>query len=230
MLLLHSLPNGFTHQMKINEFSLMDYVQKVTLKTKTTNMAEMSRAVKKLTFGGGNERTFAGLKSALQQSPMHNFIVLISDELGDDTTDKALKADILKLRDATQSKVFFLMVPPNAATWKSMKTTFKDIGTVIDIKNTNTTIPQVVEALKKSAICNTQVATPSGSTTTPATTRTTTAPLTTRATNKPATTTAGSGQTTTAGSGKNGKNGNNGKNGKNGNNGKSGVSGKSAGR
>ena len=98
----------------------MDYVQKVTLKTKTTNMAEMSRAVQKLTFGGGNERTFAGLKSALQQSPMHNFIVLISDELGDDTTDKKLKEDILKLREATQSKIFFLMVPPNAKTWKSM--------------------------------------------------------------------------------------------------------------
>ena len=135
--------------MNINEFSLLDYVQKVTLKTKTTNMAEMSRAVQKLTFGGGNERTFAGLRSALQQSPMHNFIVLISDELGDDTTDKKLKEDILKLRDATQSKIFFLMVPPNAKIWKSMKTNFNDIGTVIDIKNTNTTIPQVIESLKK---------------------------------------------------------------------------------
>ena len=91
----------------------------------------------------------------------------------------ALKADILKLRDTTQSKIFFLMVPPNAATWKSMKNNFKDIGTVIDIKNTNTTIPQVIEALKKSTICNTQLATSTGTTTTPATTKNTTATVTT---------------------------------------------------
>ena len=183
--------------MNINEFTLMDYVQKISLKTKTTNHAELTQAVQNLTFGGSNELTFAGLKSALQQSPRHNFIVLISDEVGDDTTDKALKADILKLRDATQSKIFFLMVPPNTNTWKSMQNNFKDIGTVIDIKNTKTVIPQIIDSLKKSTICNTHLASSPATTTTSAmTSSTTTTAATTSTVSTTSTTTTTTASTT----------------------------------
>ena len=115
----------------------------------------MTEAVRNLPASGGDQAlTLAGLKVALQQSNTRNFILLFSDEVGDDLTDRTLMDEILVLKNSTKSEIMFLMVPSSNKTFEAMKTELGEIGEVINIQNRQTSTAEVVEVLKKSVLCS----------------------------------------------------------------------------
>ena len=121
----------------------------------------MTEAVRNLPASGGDQAlTLAGLKEALQQSNTRNFILLFSDEVGDDLTDQTLMDEILALKNSTKSEIVFLMVPNSNKTFEAMKTDLGDFGEVINIQNRQTSTAEVVEVLKKSKMCSSPASNP----------------------------------------------------------------------
>jgi len=144
----------------ILKYTMLTYVDNVTLTIETELNEEMSAEVDELAngkFKGKNESTFKGLKRALDQAKQNNFIVLFSDEVGDDTTDPAAKQEIIDLVASTESKIFFLMIPRDNHPLEDMENNFEGIGTVIDItsQDQQDTINMVLDGLKQSEICDT---------------------------------------------------------------------------
>ena len=137
---------------------MLTYVDNVTLTLETELNEDMSDEVDELAngvFTGRNEMTFKGLKRALDQAKQNNFIVLFSDEIGDDTTDTAAKEEIIDLVANTQSKIFFLMRPRDGHPLEEMENNFEGIGTVIDTTSLDQqdVINMVLDGLKQSEIC-----------------------------------------------------------------------------
>ena len=111
-------------------------------------------------FDGGTERTFSGLKFALESSPWHTFVCVFTDELGDDTDEVAAREEVKRFKEATHSEIFFMIVPGAAtrgrggAPIKTFVDQLGDIGQVIDLKNvTNNGVGEVVEKMLDTVIC-----------------------------------------------------------------------------
>ena len=69
---------------------------------------------------GTRELTFAGLKHALQSVNKNAFVCVWTDEIGDDTSNTALKAEILSLKKSTKSEIFIMAVtkPPKTRQYR----------------------------------------------------------------------------------------------------------------
>merc|ERR1719427_1445714 len=108
---------------------------------------------------GDRATTFAALKHALGAAKKSAFICVWTDELGEDTKDAALKAEILDVASATNSIIFFMVIPDSL--WYNHKVKleqfnarFSDLGHVMDIKNDPDVITKMIQIMKKSGICN----------------------------------------------------------------------------
>lgn len=107
-------------------------------------------------FHGGTELTLAGVKFALEKSEWHNFIVVFTDELGDDTTNQTLVKDIESLKESTHSEIFFLVVPKGERI-ESFWSVLAGIGHVIDIKDRTYSERQVFNIMEDSLICQEKI-------------------------------------------------------------------------
>ena len=98
-------------QVNISRHYLFTYVDYIEERLVTTNHQTFLNTINTWdTFGGNNELTFAALKHAMEQVATNAFVCIWTDEIGDDTDDAALKADILKLKADTNSEIFFMVV------------------------------------------------------------------------------------------------------------------------
>ena len=80
-------------------------------------------------FSGDVEATFAGLKFSLEQSSCHNYIMVFTDEIGDDVNNAILKDEIITLRDEKKSCIFFVVIDYGyGVQWEEF---FGDVGNVI---------------------------------------------------------------------------------------------------
>ena len=61
-------------------------------------------------FEGVQEKTFAGLKHALQSVSRNAFVCVWTDAIGDDTSNAVLKNEILTLKQSTQSEIFIMAI------------------------------------------------------------------------------------------------------------------------
>ena len=59
-------------------------------------------------YYGSKELTFAGLKHALKSVNKNAFVCVWTDEIGDDTNEASLKAQILSLKASTKSEIFIM--------------------------------------------------------------------------------------------------------------------------
>ena len=131
-------------------------------------------------FGGGNELIFTALKHALKE------VSIWTAEIGNDTKNATLKNEILKLKAATRSEIFFMVITDkktrkgkralgnkkdgdddndkkrrqNRAKISNFEATFGDIGYVMDISKDHAVISNIIEKMKQSAICNQKLAAP----------------------------------------------------------------------
>ena len=141
-------------QVNPASYTLMDYVTTVQVTSTTTSSGAFQSAISGINvFSGGTELTFMGLLEALKLSPCHNFIMVFTDEIGNDTYDSALKAQILALRDQKKSIIFFMVVAhSNLALYQY---TFGDIGHVmkIDVPDLNPVLQGVTKRMIEADIC-----------------------------------------------------------------------------
>jgi len=143
-------------QVDPTSYTLLDYVTTVQIGITTPSSGVFENAIKSLSFAGSRELTFEGLYKALTLSPCHNFIMLFTDEIGDDTTDQTLKEQIISLRDQKKSVIFFMIVA-SSSNFPTFQTTFGDIGYVFQINvhesQLNTVLEQVTEIMVESDLC-----------------------------------------------------------------------------
>ena len=107
-------------------------------------------------YYGSQENTLHGLKHALQSVNKNAFVCVWTDELGDDNNDAALKAEVLSLKNSTQSEIFIMARGLRSrayGTFSEFETTFADIGHVIDITEPDV-VEKVIKIMKSSALCN----------------------------------------------------------------------------
>ena len=137
------------------DYTLLDFVTTVHVTTTTSSQDVFHDAVDNLTISGGSrELTFAGIRATLQATSCHNFIVVITDEIGQDTDDVALKSEILVLKSLTKSEIVFLVVSGSATHLSQMEEKFGEIGHVIDVADNVHAIKEVVDLMEASAICS----------------------------------------------------------------------------
>eukprot|EP00092_Neocalanus_flemingeri_P015021 GFUD01016223.1.p1 GENE.GFUD01016223.1~~GFUD01016223.1.p1 ORF type:complete len:619 (-),score=121.89 GFUD01016223.1:121-1809(-) len=105
-------------KVNIDRNYLFSYVTSVTSILETQDYQVFRDKVQNWnSFGGGTELTFAGLKHAISQVNKNAFVCVWTDEIGDDTNDATLKAEIIDLKSKTNSEIFFMVVAnkdPNA--------------------------------------------------------------------------------------------------------------------
>merc|ERR1712042_341636 len=119
-------------QVNINRHYLFTYVDTIQQRQITTDYKEFANTIQNWgTYKGSRELTFTAIKHAMEQVATNAFVCVWSDEIGDDTNDAALKADILRLKASTNSEIFFMAV--NAINIDEFKHKFGDIGYVMDI-------------------------------------------------------------------------------------------------
>jgi hypothetical protein len=141
-------------QVGVMDYTLLDYVTTVHVTTTTSSKAVFYDAVANLTISGGSkEHTFAGLLTALQMSNCHNFICVLTDEIGDDTNNLVLKEEILIRKSLSKSEIFFMVMPGSKTPLTTFQEIFADIGHVIDITNKIKAVKDVVDIMKASEIC-----------------------------------------------------------------------------
>ena len=102
-------------------------------------------------FSGAYEATFEGLKFSLEQSPCHNYIMVFTDETGNDVNDATLKNEIINLRDEKKSCIFFVVIDYGfSVPWEAK---FGEVGNIIQIDiqrgDTAPTQEQLDEAMEK---------------------------------------------------------------------------------
>ena len=61
-------------------------------------------------FSGGTELTFADLKHAISKVNRNTFVCVWTDDIGDDTNNAVLEAEIIKLKEKTNIEIFFMVV------------------------------------------------------------------------------------------------------------------------
>ena len=125
-------------KVDVLDYTLMNYISDVHVTSTTSNIKMFLRAVATVQLGNaqvGTESTFASLKFALELSPCHNFIVVFTDEVGDETDNWRLKKEILNLKAERKSEIFFLVSQFEEYGNKlpEMRRVFEDIGYVIDL-------------------------------------------------------------------------------------------------
>ena len=148
----------FTQAVDIKKYTMFTYVENVTTTLQTESNDVMSDEVADLAngvFTGTTELTFLGLKTALEVAKKNNFIVLFSDEVGNDADNATVKQEIIDMVSDSQSRIVFLMIASNEHPLDKMKENFDDIGTVIDIKSHDQqeTINMIIDELIASEIC-----------------------------------------------------------------------------
>ena len=175
-------------QVNIDLHYLFTYVDTIQAALTTTNHSEFSSEINNWsTFQGSQELTFTALKHAMEQVATNAFVCIWTDEIGDDTNNATLKAEILNLKATTNSEIFFMAVTKQAPTStpsparKSrdveendeddiaknranlniahFKAKFDDIGHVMDITNDQNVITRIIQIMKETAICD-QMSTP----------------------------------------------------------------------
>ena len=100
-------------------------------------------------YYGSQEKTLTGLKHALQKVNKNAFVCVWTDELGDDNNDAALRAEVLSLKNSTQSEIFIM----SYGRFADFEKTFEGIGYVMDITDPNV-VENVITLMKSSALCN----------------------------------------------------------------------------
>ena len=149
-----------TREVDVVDYTLMNYVKQVQVMSTTSSSNTFYDDINNLqTWEGGTEYTFAGLRAALERSPCHNFIVVFTDEVGDDTYNQSLKKKIIKLKDKKKSEIFFMVTQrhPKLVKWKlaKMKKVFDGIGHIIDLDNERQNpVKAVVDLMIASDICD----------------------------------------------------------------------------
>ena len=137
-------------------YTLLDYVTNVQIGITTPSSGVFENAIKSLNFAGSRELTFGGLHKALSLSPCHNFIMVFTDEIGDDTNDPAMKQQIISLRDQKKSVIFFMIVA-SSSNFPVFESTFGDIGYVFQINvpepELNSVLERVTEIMVESDLC-----------------------------------------------------------------------------
>ena len=127
-------------------YTLMDYETSVKIVSTHTNSGSFKTAIEGIDrFSGGTELTYKGLLEALKLSPCHNFIMVFTDEIGNDTNDPTLKAQILSLRDQKKSIIFFMIVGDHAY----FESVFGDVGRVFKIDVPSSEFNKVLESVTK---------------------------------------------------------------------------------
>lgn len=142
-------------QVDPHSFTLMDYVSTVQITSTHSSGETFKTAIEAINyFSGGTELTFGGLLEALKLAACHNFIMVFTDEIGNDTNDPVLKEQILNLRDATQSIIFFMIV----GSLPMFEAVFGDIGHVFQINvpedELSLVLQNVTDIMINSDICN----------------------------------------------------------------------------
>ena len=100
-----------TKKFNIDQHYLFSYVTSVHSVVKTDDYNIFRDNVQNWnSFSGGTELTFAGLKHALSQVNTNAFVCIWTDEIGDDTHDATLEAEIIALKTKTKSEIFFMIV------------------------------------------------------------------------------------------------------------------------
>jgi len=98
-------------QVNIDRHYLFTYVTTIKAALTTTNHSEFSSKINNWnSFGGGTELTFTALKHAMEQVATNAFVCVWTDEIGDDTNNATLKAEILDLKATTNSEIFFMAI------------------------------------------------------------------------------------------------------------------------
>ena len=129
----------------MGDYTLIKYLETVSVKISTamdcvlrfslqialttTDRTEFQTAIDNTQFSGAIELTFEGLKVSLEQSPCYNYIMVFTDEEGNDSGDTDLKNEIITLRDEKASCIFFVVIEKGYNFQWEQK--FGDIGTVI---------------------------------------------------------------------------------------------------
>jgi len=140
--------------VEMGDYTLIDYVPTASISLTTSERSDFQTAISNITdFSGSYEATFEGLKFSLEQSPCNNYIMVFTDEIGNDVNDATLKKEIITLRDEKKSCIFFVVFDSGRGTpWEQ---TFGDVGNVIQIdmgrssKNLRQIQAKVEEAMKK---------------------------------------------------------------------------------
>ena len=98
-------------QVNIDRHYLFSYVDTIQAALTTTNHSEFSSVLNNWnTFRGSRELTFTALKHAMEEVATNAFVCVWTDEIGDDTNNATLKADILNLKATTNSEIFFMVI------------------------------------------------------------------------------------------------------------------------
>jgi len=118
----------------IGDYTLIDYVPTSSITLTTSERSDFQTAISNITeFSGAYEATFEGLKFSLEQSPCYNYIIVFTDEIGNDVNNATLKNEIINVRDKKKSCIFFVVFEWNRGRipWEQ---TFGDVGNVIQIE------------------------------------------------------------------------------------------------
>ena len=106
------------------------------------------------TYSGSRELTFAGLIHALKFVNTNTFVCVWTDEIGDDTSNATLKAEILSLKASTQSEIFIMAVSKaGGQSLQQFENVFADIGHVMDVTNDPDVVDKTINHMKSSTIC-----------------------------------------------------------------------------
>jgi hypothetical protein len=103
--------------VNIDRHYLFTYVDTIQSAITTQNPQDFKDTINNCSsFTGSRELTFAALKHAMEQVNTNAFVCVWTDEIGDDTNDASLEAEILNLKASTNSEIFFMVVtrPLNA--------------------------------------------------------------------------------------------------------------------
>jgi len=139
-------------QVNINRHYLFTYVDTIQQRQITTDYKEFANTIKNWgTYKGSRELTFTAIKHAMEQVATNAFVCVWSDEIGDDTNNAALKADVLRLKASTNSEIFFMAV--NAKNIDEFRCKFGDIGYVMDVSNDPSVVSEMIEIMQQTKIC-----------------------------------------------------------------------------
>ena len=95
----------------IDRYYLFSYVNTISAILNTLDPALLRSTMANWnTYYGSQELTFAGLKHALSNVNKNAFVCVWTDEIGNDTNNLTLKAEILSLKASTQSEIFIMAV------------------------------------------------------------------------------------------------------------------------
>jgi len=97
--------------VQIERYYLFSYVNTISSILNTLNPALLRSTMENWnTYSGSQELTYTGLVHALQSVNTNAFICVWTDEIGNDTNNQTLLAQILSLKASTNSEIFIMAV------------------------------------------------------------------------------------------------------------------------